>query len=769
MITMPVGRIQSLASIRKAGQGAIIAVALQHDSKVEDPALADLRSIAVLARVHRIKHLDDGSAQVMVEGLHRVEIRDLAHDEGLILTSSPAKEFKDDESTILATALEGHVTELAGDHGGSLAEALRTPTAPGLLADRIAAALDLSPAHEIELLLTLSVSERLRLVARRVNEAKALHEVRQKIEGEVRRSLSDHQKEALLRERMRAIQKELGEGDEKKDRASELRARLDAKALPDEVRELVATEFRRLENTPSNHPENGIITNYLELVADLPFEERATSSAGLETISERLDSDHHGLDEVKRRILEHMAVLELSGKPRGAVLALSGPPGVGKTSLGQSIADATGRPFVRIALGGVRDEAEVRGHRRTYVGAIPGRVIQALRKVKVKNPVILLDEIDKLGQGWAGDPEAALLELLDPEQNKFFTDHYLEFPFDLSEVLFVATANDVSRLSPPLRDRLELVELSGYTPQEKEAIGRKHLVEKQRAANALTPSAVSLSDSALRRIVADYTREAGVRQLEREIGKLMRAVALEVARAPDRKAPRTRIDADMLEDYLGRPRFFSEVAEQNAMPGVATGLAWTPVGGEILFVETSRMPGKGSLQTTGQLGGVMEESMRAALTYVRSHASALGIDPDTLERSDLHIHVPAGAVPKDGPSAGVTIFTALCSLLTGHKVRSDVAMTGEATLRGRVLPVGGIAAKVLAAHRAGIPKVILPARNRRDIEDIPSSVRDEIDIIFAEDMSEVLEHALDRTPPEARRIPPVSAQPDLGTQLDGAP
>ncbi len=500
-----------------------------------------------------------------------------------------------------------------------------------------------------------------------------------------------------------------------------------------------------------------MIRTYLEHIADLPWSKRADAKDDLDAVAKKLDADHYGLDDVKKRILEHMAVLKLKGNVRGSILCLAGPPGVGKTSLGQSIADATGRPFVRIALGGVRDEAEIRGHRRTYVGALPGRILNGLKKAKVKNPVLLLDEIDKLGVGWQGSPEAALLEVLDPEQNKTFTDHYLEMPFDLSEVLFLCTANDLGTLSAPLRDRLEIIELGGYTSDEKAHIARSHLIPKQLKDHAIHEGTLTITDDALRAMIREYTREAGVRQLEREIKKLCRSLALEVARAVDEKPSLVVTDRD-LGKYLGKARFFDEVAERTSVPGVATGLAWTPVGGDILFIETSRMRGKGRLEITGQLGDVMKESAKAALSFVKSHAEELGVDTSHLEDEDLHIHVPAGAVPKDGPSAGVTMFTALTSLLSGRRVRPDTAMTGECTLRGRVLPVGGIKGKVLAAHRAGIHRVILPVKNARDLDEVPREAREAMEFVFATDMSEVIAAALEDAPvavkaagtPEAR-------------------
>jgi ATP-dependent Lon protease len=633
----------------------------------------------------------------------------------------------------LLTEAGGAVPELAGDE------------APGLLADQVTAALGLGVERELEVLGETDVVLRLQRVAALVDEARTLSELRRKVDGDVRREVGRAQREALLREQVKALRKELGEGEG--DDLQKLRARLDAAGLPPEARAVADRELQRLEALGGGAGmEAHVLRTYLDWIAALPWSARADARDDLDAIQARLDADHTGLDEAKRRVLEHMAVLKLSGNPRGTLLCLVGPPGVGKTSLGQSIADATGRPFVRVSLGGVRDEAELRGHRRTYVGALPGRVLHALRKAGVKNPVVLLDEIDKLGAGWGGSPEAALLEVLDPEQNRTFTDHYLELPFDLSEVLFVCTANTLETLSAPLRDRLEVLEVQGYTPDEKVRIARRHLLPKQLREHSLPEGALTVTDEALERLVREYTREAGVRQLTRELTKLCRAAALAVVRHADGKAPPLRIEPDDLGRHLGKPRHQEEVPERVQQPGVATGLAWTPVGGDVLFVETSRMPGKGSLELTGQLGDVMKESARAALTYVRSNARELGVDPERFASQDLHIHVPAGAVPKDGPSAGVTIYTALASLLTGQRVRADTAMTGEATLRGRVLPVGGIKAKVLAAHRAGLTRVILPARNARDLDEVPSEVRAGMEFILAEDMTQVLGAALERAP-----------------------
>ncbi len=754
--TLPVGRARSLALVDAVSAGAIIAVASQREPETEHPTLADLHPVAVLAKVHRVGRSNDGSARLVVETLERVHLTELLQSEPYIrvaTTPAPDQHADSTEGKILAESLREHVRELAGDAGGNLVEAVAKNLSPSRLADTVGAHLPLERHAEIEVLMTLDVAERLRLVARLVNEAREVHEMRAKIDEEVRKRLGKQQRDVILRERMKAIQTELGEEDETGE-LDKLEARIAEAELPEEVQKVAERELRRLTKLNPAHPEFSVARTYLETIADLPWSKRAEVSDDLDAVAAQLDADHFGLDDVKQRILEHMAVLKLSGGSKGTILCLAGPPGVGKTSLGRSIAEATGRPFVRIALGGVRDEAEIRGHRRTYVGAIPGRLINAMRKAGVKNPVMLLDEVDKLSQGWGGSPEAALLELLDPEQNHTFTDHYLELPFDMSEVMFVVTANDLSKMSPPLRDRLEIVEINGYTPEEKLQIAKGHLLPRKLEENALGPDALEIDDTAIRQMVTDYTREAGVRQLGRELGKLARHVALLVARRKsDEKAESIRVTASDLDEYLGKRRFFNEVAERTAVPGVATGLAWTPVGGDILFIETSQMRGKGSLQITGQLGDVMKESARAALTYVRSNAEKLGVDPDFLDTRDIHIHVPAGAVPKDGPSAGVTIFTALTSLLTGRRVRNDTAMTGECTLRGRVLPVGGIKAKVLAAHRAGITRVILPHRNARDLDEVPEEVRSQLEFVLAEDMSEVLEAALeDGLAPEQSQV-----------------
>ena len=745
-VTLPLGRERSVALARAVRPGDILVVVTQKDGSVTEPTEDGLYHYGTFAKVQQIARAGDREYRMTVEGMGRFEMAHLVSSdpywtaEGSVV-DEPVSNLA--EARMLARILRERVEELAGRQGGAVSSSVRAgEDQPGLVADQIAAGLGLATDKEMEVLQTTDVLERLRQVAALVTEVSTLSDMRRKIEGDVRKEIGKSQRDVLLREQMRAIQKELG--DDKEDDLSRLRERLDKVGLSEEARAVADRELKRLDAMSPQSPESNVARTYLEALADLPWSARAEAKDDIDAIKEKLDADHHGLEDVKKRILEHMAVLKVSRNPRGTILCLAGPPGVGKTSLGQSIADATGRPFVRISLGGVRDEAEIRGHRRTYVGALPGRIVHALRKAKVKNPVFLLDEIDKLGQGWQGSPEAALLEVLDPEQNKSFTDHYMEVPFDLSEVIFIATANTLETLSAPLRDRLEILELAGYTPDEKVHIARSHLIPKALREHGLDLDALNLTDGALSAVVTDYTREAGVRQLTRQLTKLVRALALEVARATDGKPHKLTIDVDDLQKHLGKRRFFSEVAERTQVPGVATGLAWTPVGGDILFIETSRMPGRGRLEITGQLGDVMKESARAALTYVRSNASALGVDPGFLEGQDIHVHVPAGGVPKDGPSAGVTIFTALTSLLSGRKVRSDTAMTGEVTLRGRVLPVGGIKAKVLAAHRAGLTRVVLPEKNARDLDEVPEEVRRHLEIHFASDMSEVLAAALEK-------------------------
>jgi len=775
-LSLTVGRERSVALIESLKPGDLFAVVTQRDPRIDDPVAADFQLVGTVARLVQVIRGGRDAMRVTVEGIGRLVVDRVTgyepylQGEGHTLADERADSA---EAKILAEELSAALTKLGGK-SGQFEDVLRLVGKPSALADKVASALGLEPTQSLEILTTVDVPERLRKVLKLVAEQEELASLRQKIGEDVRRELGKNQREHILREQLKAIKKELGE--DKADDADKLRAKLDAADLPEDAREIVDRELDRLESTGGQGAEANVIRTYLEWIAALPWSKRAESHTDIDRISAKLDADHSGLDDVKKRILEHMAVHRLSqqrgaksaddaGKPsysRGTILCLVGPPGVGKTSLGQSIADATGRPFVRISLGGVRDEAEIRGHRRTYVGALPGRILHGLRKAGAKNPVLLLDEIDKLSQHFGPAAESALLEVLDPEQNKAFTDHYLEIPFDLSEVMFLCTANTLETLSAPLRDRLEIVELSGYTPPEKLDIARRHLVPKRLREAGVPNDAVTFTEPALLSIISSYTREAGVRQLDREIGRVARNAALEVARQADDSVIRITVDEPDLARILGKSKYRADVAERTSLPGVATGLAWTPVGGDILFIETSRMKGKGRLEITGQLGDVMKESARAALTYVRSHADELGIAAEALEEADVHLHVPAGAVPKDGPSAGVTIFTALSSLFTGRRVRGDTAMTGECTLRGRVLPVGGIKSKVMAAHRAGIKRVILPRDNERDFEEVPAEVQKELEVIYASDMKDVLAAALEETPTLLGGESPNAASPLQG-------
>jgi ATP-dependent Lon protease len=706
--------------------------------------------LAVLSRVAKVQRMPRGY-QVTLEGLSRLQLRHIETREPYLTVAADTLldvAVDADRAAELQAALKSELQEVKTAATGPFARALDgllDESDPGRLADRTAGAMGLPVLKELEVLSARDIADRLALVLSIVIEQRTAGDMRQRIDSEVRKEFQRNQKEAILREQMKAIKKELGDDD--KNDVDKLTERLATADLPDDVRKVAERELSRLTGQASG-PEQGVIRHYLEWILDLPWKVRVDSDISIEAVEQKLDDDHTGLVDVKRRILEHIAVIQMTGTAKATILCLAGPPGVGKTSLGQSVADALGRPFQRISFGGVRDEAEVRGHRRTYVGAIPGRVVHALKKAGAKNPVILLDEIDKLGRGWAGDPGAALLEVLDPEQNHTFTDHYMELPFDLSEVLFICTVNDLSGISGPLRDRLEIIEIEGYTQREKLAIAKRHLIPKKLAEHGLSPEQLMVTDEMLQTIIAGWTREAGVRQLQREMTKLCRALALRSARAGtgqdgSKVAPLVVNDASQLKDLIGKQRFFDERAERMTVPGVAVGLAWTPVGGDILFIESSRMPGKGAVTLTGQLGDVMKESATAAMTYVRSHAHELGLDPRFLAESDVHVHIPAGGIPKDGPSAGVTMFTALVSLLSGRRVRSDLAMTGEATLRGKVLPVGGIVSKVLAAHRAGITTVLLPKQNGRDVDDIPAEVRDQLTIHLVGDMREVLDLALE--------------------------
>ncbi len=743
-LSLAVGRARSVALTRTLRNGDVIVTFPQKQARKESPDRDDLFDVGTFAIVRQVVRRGQDEYQLTLEGLGRASLIKIDDTSQPYLMAEVSRiediDGATEEAIGLGRALRAQITEMVADGGGAVSQLDAGDDEPGKIADQVASHLGLPTDAEVQVLGQANVPERVRLVARLLGEVKTKAEVRTRIDQEVRKEVGKTQREHVLREQMRAIKRELGDDD---DDLRALKDRLDAANLPEEARKVADKTLDRLERQGQS-AESHVLRNHLELIADMPWTKSAEGAVDIDAISEKLDRDHFGLTDVKKRILEHMAVLRLAGQKRGTILCLVGPPGVGKTSLGQSIADATGRPLVRVSLGGVRDEAEIRGHRRTYVGALPGRIVTAMKKAAVKNPVVLLDEVDKLSSTW-GSPEAALLEVLDPEQNKSFVDHYLEVPFDLSEVFFICTANTLETLSPPLRDRLEIVEISGYTPDEKSHILFSHLLPKQIRLHGLTEKDLVIEKAAATQLITDYTREAGVRQLEREISRICRAVALQVAKRKKDDVVHEPfvIDEAAVDKHLGKPKFQSEIAERTAFAGVATGLAWTPFGGDILFIETSKMPGKGRIEITGQLGDVMKESARAALTFVRSNGEALGIPPFELENQDIHIHVPAGAVPKDGPSAGVTIFTALASLLSGRRVRKDTAMTGECTLRGRVLPVGGIKAKVLAAHRAGITRVILPRKCERDLDTLPESIKKELTFFLVDDMSEVLTAALE--------------------------
>jgi ATP-dependent Lon protease len=610
---------------------------------------------------------------------------------------------------------------------------------PSALVDLIASFMDIKPSEKQQLLETTDLKVRFNRVTELLTHRIEVLRLQRQIEANTREAIDDRQKEILLREQMRQIQKQLGETEDSSEELKELSEAIEKAGMPPEALEQAKKELKRLQRMPDSGAENSMVRTWLDLMVQLPWAKLDNESIDIAHARKVLDEDHYGLDKVKRRIVEYLAVRKLNPQGRSPILCFVGPPGVGKTSLGQSIARALGLKFQRVALGGVHDEAEIRGHRRTYIGALPGNVIQAVRKAGTRNPVLMFDEIDKLGAGVHGDPSSAMLEVLDPEQNNSFRDNYLGLPFDLSKVLFIATANMLDTIPGPLRDRMEIIELSGYTEDEKVQIAQRYLVKRQLDANGLKSEQASISEAALHQIVRDYTREAGCRTLERAIGSVLRNVAMRIA---ENKVSEVSIDANEVVSILGAPRFENEVAMRTSVPGVATGLAWTPVGGDILFIETARVPGNGKLILTGQLGDVMKESAQAALSLVKGQAVVLGIDPTLFERSDIHIHVPAGGIPKDGPSAGVSMFTSLVSLLTDKTVRSDVAMTGEISLRGLVLPIGGVKEKSIAAHRAGIHTVLLPARNRKDLEDVPQSVKNDMKFVFCERVDDVIREAL---------------------------
>lgn len=720
-----------------------LGVVLQRDPDAENPKPEEMYEVGCAARVLKMLKFPDNTVRVLVEGLWRVRMNEYPKQDPYLSARFEVLKDVTEDSVELTAMLRNaqsqfqEIIKLSPALSEQIKVAALNTEDPGHFADLIAVNLNLDLADRQRLLETLSVKERLTRLLPMLNREHEVLTLSSKIQNEVATSISKTQRDFFLREQMRAIQRELGESDPNAGEVRALRERVEHTPMPEEAKKVAAQELDRLQQMPPAAAEYSVTRHYLDWILSLPWAKETKDKLDLKEAERILNEQHFGLNKVKDRLLEYLAVIKRRNRIKGPILCLVGPPGVGKTSLGRSVADALGRKFARIALGGMRDEAEIRGHRRTYVGALPGRIIQTLRRVESKNPVILLDELDKVGADFRGDPASALLEVLDPAQNNTFTDHYLDLPFDLSRVLFITTANWLDPIHPALRDRLEVIELPSYTESEKLEIAKRYLVPRQLEEHGLTRQDVRIPDATLRSLIHEYTREAGVRQLEREIAALTRKATRKIESNGHIPKPLV-LKSDNLKDYLGAARFFNETAETIRENGIATGLAWTPVGGEILFIEATRMPGKGSLLLTGSLGDVMKESAQTALSYLRSQAGNLGIDLTDYEKYDIHIHVPAGATPKDGPSAGVTVVAALASLLTRRRVRSDVAMTGEISLRGRVLRVGGIKEKVLAASRFGLRRVVLPAQNENDWAEVPAEVRDKLQVHFIRHISELL-------------------------------
>jgi ATP-dependent Lon protease len=748
VLPVTLGRQRSIAAVQAAIRlNRSVGLVLQRDSATDDPIPVDLHRMGTEANLLRYLTSPDGQHHAICQGERRFRILDFIDGYPFLVArverlAEPDLVTRDIEARVLNLrnqALE--VLQLLPQTPAELVNAVQSVTAAPQLADLIASFMDITPVEKQEILETVDIERRLDRVSVMLSYRTEVLRLSRQISEQTKEKIDDRQREFLLREQLKTIQKELGEGDDAKSQEiAELGKKITEAKMPTEVEAHAKRELARLERMPEMAGEYSMARTYLEWLAELPWSVESATPIDIGEARRILDADHYGLTKVKRRILEYLAIHKLNPGGRSPILCFVGPPGVGKTSLGQSIARATGRKFVRVSLGGVHDEAEIRGHRRTYIGALPGNIIQGIRRAGARDCVMMLDEVDKLGRGIQGDPASALLEVLDPEQNSTFRDNYLGVPFDLSRVMFITTANVLDTIPGPLRDRMEVIDLPGYVEDEKLEIAKRYLVERQRQANGLEPGQAEIAEAALRAIIRDYTREAGVRQLEREIGAVLRNVAMRIAEGGARAV---QIEPGDLREILGPPRFENEVAMRTSVPGVATGLAWTPVGGDILFIEATRAPGGGRLILTGQLGEVMRESAQAALSLVKAKAVALGLDPAMFEKSDIHIHVPAGAIPKDGPSAGVAMYTALVSMLTERTVRSDTAMTGEISLRGLVLPVGGIKEKVVAAARAGLSTVILPARNRRDYEEIPETARDALRFLWAERVEDVTEAVLD--------------------------
>ena len=760
VMPLMIGREKSVSLIDEViKSGSVFGIVAQKSAEKEDVTSADVYRVGTLAKIIKFSKSPDGNYNVIVEGLDRFEFEDFDQTEPHFAAKvsppnmSEEEQYASPEISILFETLR----ETAYDICHSLPEIpknvlgfIDTVNDPGNLADIVAGNLGESTQEKQTVLETYEVSERIIRALEILGRKHEMLVMSDKINNSVKEEISRNQREYYLRQQLKAINQELGESAEENEDLNNLKEKMKTIDLPDEVVKVMTKEIKKMRNMQTSQAEYNVSLNYVETLLDYPWDTFTRDSLDIESVQEQLDADHYGLEKVKERIVEYLAVRKLKDDMSGPILCLLGPPGVGKTSLGKSIARALGRKLQRISLGGVADESEIRGHRRTYIGAMPGKIAKSFIKVGVNNPLILLDEIDKMGKDHKGDPAAAMLEVLDPEQNNTFVDHYFDVPVDLSETLFIATANDMGGIPGPLRDRMEIIELSGYTYDEKENIAMKHLVPKQIKKNGITENNLIFRNPGMNKLILQYTREAGVRGLEREVAKVCRQVAAEVAREQDKEKPQPVVkivNSHNIEELSGPPKFDVEADMRARNPGVATGLAWTAAGGDVLYIEASKMAGKGNLVLTGKLGEVMSESCKMAVSLIRSKAHKIGIAEDEqtkfLEDTDLHIHFPAGAVPKDGPSAGITISTALVSLLTGKKVRKDTAMTGETSLRGLVLPVGGIKEKVIAAHRLGIKRILLPPKNEKDMKDIPQKVKDEVEFFFPETVEEVFELALE--------------------------
>jgi ATP-dependent Lon protease len=765
-----VGRQKSLKALEAAlgNEPRLIMLAAQKQDDQEDPGAADIYPIGTVCRIIQVGKQPDGVLQVIVEGLVRGEIQAVVREDPYFEVQVLQRPDAQEKTLEIEALMRGVLAsfERFARYSRSIAPeqyaVVVQADEPGKLADLVAQHLPLK-IEERQQVLELGPKERLDQLAQILTREVSILELERKIQNRVRKQMEKSQREYFLKEQMKAIQQELGESDERQSEVAEYKKKIEAANLPDHVKEKALEEVSRLEKMPPMVAEAVVVRTYLDWLLAVPWSTRTDDRLDIAEAQTILDQDHYGLEKAKERIIEYLAVRKLAPTSKGPILCFVGPPGVGKTSLGRSIARALGRKFVRISLGGVRDEAEIRGHRRTYVGALPGRIVQGLKTAGTKNPVFMLDEIDKLGMDWRGDPSSALLEALDPEQNSAFSDHYLELPLDLSEVMFICTGNILDTVPPALRDRLEVIRFPGYIEEEKIKIAEQFLVPKQLTANGLKPEHVVFTEDALKRVVREYTREAGVRNLEREIAGIFRKVATEVATG---KAESVKVSIQNLHKFLGPPKFRYGLAEREDEVGTATGLIYTEMGGDIVSVEATLMRGDGKLMLTGQLGDVLKESGQAAVSYVRSRARRLGIDEEFYQKVDVHIHIPAGAVPKDGPSAGITLATALASAVSGRPVRRDVAMTGEITLRGKVLPIGGVKEKVLAAHRAGIRMVILPKENEKDLNEIPANVRRKLRTVLVEHMDQVIGEALLPTAAVGQVVvpPPVAVPPAIRPQ-----